>query len=76
MKVKTGLREGQRVERVLERVPAFLPSSHRACQGWRCLELATWNLWASFYCYSHAIRAGWLPGPVLRSGDQTALRVA
>lgn len=47
--------------------------SSRLCQGWRCNETAIWNRWSGFYCYSCAIRAGWLPGAVRRPGDQLEL---
>lgn len=47
--------------------------SHRRCQGRRCDEVAFWNRWGGYYCYGHAIRAGWLPGPVQRRGDQMVL---
>jgi len=43
------------------------------CQGWRCTVVASWNRWAGFYCYDHAIRAGWIPGPAQRPGDQLRL---
>jgi hypothetical protein len=55
-------------------IPSFAFKERRACQGWRCTKIATWNRWGGFYCYDHAIRAGWLPGPVIRPGDQIPLR--
>lgn len=55
--------------------PRRLPVSDRhACQGWRCALRAAWMRWRGRYCYSHAIRAGWLPGPVIRPGTQLEFR--
>jgi phospholipase/lecithinase/hemolysin len=54
--------------------PRRLKSSDRiVCQGWRCTELATWARWSGRYCTDHAIRAGWLPGPVIQPGTQLAI---
>ena len=53
-------------------VPSFV-LEHRVCQGYGCRETATWNRWRGFYCTDHAIRAGWIPGPVRRPGEQLRL---
>jgi len=58
----------------VETAPDFIATSKRVvCQGWRCTSIAHWQLWAGLYCYDHAIRAGWLPGPVIRPGTQLAI---
>lgn len=44
------------------------------CQGWRCTQVAVWARWLGRYCTDHAIRAGWIPGPVLMPGTQMELR--
>lgn len=45
----------------------------RPCQGWRCALIAIWNRWGGYYCTDHAIRAGWLPGPVRHPGAQLVI---
>lgn len=54
--------------------PTFVTES-APCQSWQCGELARWNRWSGFYCYTHAILCGWLPGPVQRRWDQMGLAV-
>lgn len=64
-------------EYIIDMVPSRVDARERhVCQGWRCTAIATWNRWAGLYCYDHAIRAGWLPGVVRRTGAQLAITAA
>ena len=67
------MRTGIHVPQAVDPVPYFIDGPRVVCQGWLCREIATWARWAGRYCYDHAIRAGWLPGPVRMPGTQLGL---
>ena len=47
---------------------------HVVCKAWRCTRMAVWRVWAERRCYDCAIKAGMVPGPVMRSGVQLEFR--
>ena len=51
------------------------PDYGRVCDKFMCMKAGVWARWAGHYCYTHAICAGWLPGPVRREGDQMGFGV-